>query len=254
MTDEEKKKINADSLYERFRTTQPLTELYDKITTRPAFSYDVGSDPLYQQYRDRYTQLGQQSMRDTMGQAAALTGGYGSSYAQGVGQQAYDRYMQGLADKVPELYSAAYSRYRDEGNDLAQQYSMARDIESTAYSRQQDAYSRLYSMIGSTGYQPTDEELAAAGMPREVANRLRTIAVLNNEKLGNIDASGNYVAPVVETPSYGGGGGNTNNNGLSFSSQKELDTWLKAKVAAREIDMNQATELRDEYSKKIKRN
>lgn len=220
MADEKRKyTVNGDELYRRYySTTAPersypttaqvpsLAGLYEQIIQRPAFSYDVGSDPLYQQYKDRYVQQGQTAMRDTMGQAAALTGGYGSSYAQGVGQQTYDRYMQGLTDKIPELYSAAYSRYQDEGNRLLQQYSMAKDVENTAYSRQQSAYQRLYSLIGSTGYQPTDEELAAAGMPREVANRIRTLALLKNDTLNYIDANGNYVAPAVpETPVYYGG-------------------------------------------------
>lgn len=213
MADEKRKyAVNGDELYKRYYSTtaqEPsLTGLYEQITQRPAFSYDVGRDPLYQQYRDRYVQQGQNAMRDTMGQAAALTGGYGSSYAQGVGQQTYDRYMQGLTDKIPELYSAAYSRYQDEGNRLMQQYSMAKDVENTAYSRQQSAYQRLYSLIGSTGYQPTDEELAAAGMPREVANRIRTLALLKNDTLNYIDANGNYIPPAVpETPVYYGGGG-----------------------------------------------
>lgn len=206
--------INGDELYSRYYKSQSsstpkaptLTELYGQIQSRPDFQYDVSTDPLYQQYKDRYIQLGKTSMKDTMGQAAALTGGYGSSYAQGVGQQAYDRYMQGLSDKVPELYSAAYSRWQDEGNRLMQQYGLAKDVESTAYGRQQDSYQQLYSMILSTGYQPTDDELAAANMPRDIANRLRTIAIMRNEDLGMIDANGNLIEPEVEeTPVYGGG-------------------------------------------------
>lgn len=261
MADEKRKyAVNGDELYRRYYSTtaqEPsLTGLYEQITQRPAFFYDVGSDPLYQQYRDRYVQQGKDAMRDTIGQAAALTGGYGNSYAQGVGQQTYDRYMQGLTDKIPELYSAAYSRYQDEGNRLLQQYSMAKDVEDTAYSRQQSAYQRLYSLIGSTGYQPTDEELAAAGMPREVANRIRTLALLKNDTLNYIDANGNYVPPAVpETPVYYGGGGGGNGGGgvPTFKSQKDLDDWLKAKVASGEITMRDATNLRDEFSPMIQR-
>ena len=46
-------------------------------------------------------QQGKQAMQDTMGQAAALTGGYGSTYGQAVGQQQYDAYLQNLNDEVP---------------------------------------------------------------------------------------------------------------------------------------------------------
>ena len=73
---------------------QPMEELYGRLTSRPAFSYDAGKDPLYQQYRDSYIQQGKLAMKDTMGQAAALTGGYGSTYGQAVGQQSYDAYLQ----------------------------------------------------------------------------------------------------------------------------------------------------------------
>ena len=64
-----------------------IRRLYDEIVNRPAFRYDPRSDPLYQSYRSQMVTEGERAMRDTMGQAAALTGGYGSSYAQGVGQQ-----------------------------------------------------------------------------------------------------------------------------------------------------------------------
>ena len=39
---------------------------------------------------------GRLAMMDSMGRAAALTGGYGSSYAQSAGQQAYQKQMDSL--------------------------------------------------------------------------------------------------------------------------------------------------------------
>lgn len=173
-------------------------ELYGQITTRGPFAYDPKNDPLYGIYKDRYVQNGRMAMKDTMGQAAALTGGYGSSYGQAVGQQQYDASLQGLADVIPELYGQAYEMYQDEGDRLIQQYQMLgaqadkaydqyRDQlgdwqyerawqeqqNQTAYSQRQDAYSQLYALIGSTGYMPTAEELAAAGMTQEAADALR---------------------------------------------------------------------------------
>jgi guanine deaminase len=56
-------------------------------------------------------QQGQQAMRDTMGQAAALTGGYGNTYAQQAGEQAYAAYLSRLNDVLPELYGEAYNRF-----------------------------------------------------------------------------------------------------------------------------------------------
>ena len=54
------------------RWDDELTSLYDQIRNRKKFSYDMGTDPLYQQYREQYQRLGRLAMQDTMGQAAAL--------------------------------------------------------------------------------------------------------------------------------------------------------------------------------------
>lgn len=122
-----------------------LQELYDQIVNRPKFSYDINSDMLYNQYVQQYQQMGKMAMNDTMGQAAALTGGYGSSYGQAVGQQQYDAYLQRLNDAIPELYGMAYDRYNDETDALLKQYSMLGDMRDEEYGRYQDAYSKWYS-------------------------------------------------------------------------------------------------------------
>ena len=84
-----------------------LNELFDQISNRGKFSYDVSKDPLYGAYKDQYIQQGKLAMKDTMGQAAALTGGYGNTYGQQVGQQTYDAYLQNLSAVIPELYGTA---------------------------------------------------------------------------------------------------------------------------------------------------
>ena len=65
-----------------------LDSLLDKIQNRERFQYDVNADALYSQVAQNYLRQGQQAMMDTMGKAAAMTGGYGNSYAQTAGQQA----------------------------------------------------------------------------------------------------------------------------------------------------------------------
>lgn len=103
---------------------EQLNALYDKIMNKGQFSYDLNADLLYQQMADQYTQLGQQAMKDTMGQAAALTGGYGNSYAQQVGNQAYQQYLTALNQQIPELYDRAYQVYQDDLDWLLQQYQL----------------------------------------------------------------------------------------------------------------------------------
>ena len=186
-----------------------LEALYQALIGRQPFQYRAQDDPLYRSYADRFVQNGRMAMRDTMGAAAALTGGYGSSYAQRVGQQQYDEYLRLLSEALPELYGMAYEQYRDEGEALRERYDLARERAEDAYSRQQaaetaayqrqrdaladeryaaeqenkaaqqrykqqqDSYQNLVRLISGTGYVPTDSELGAAGLTRASADALR---------------------------------------------------------------------------------
>lgn len=166
-----------------------LKSIYDQIMSRPDFTYDLNGDALWQQYKEQYTMAGNMAMQDTMGQAAGLTGGYGSSYSQAVGQQSYNSYLQELNNIIPDLQDNAYGLYEAEGNKLQDQYALTEDIRNdeyamytdkynqwqdeydnaqdavdTANKNQQTAKQNLIEIITSTGYTPTAEELSAAGM------------------------------------------------------------------------------------------
>ena len=121
-----------------------LQELYNQIVNRDKFKYDLNADALYQQYKDQYINQGQLAMMDAMGQAAALTGGYGSSYGQSVGQQTYQQYLKGLNDKIPELYGLALDQYNQEGQQLQNQYAMLGDLRDEEYGRYQDALTEYW--------------------------------------------------------------------------------------------------------------
>lgn len=121
--------------------SQQITDLYNKIMNYGDFSYDVNGDALYQQYKDQYTNLGKQAMIDTQGQAAGLTGGYGSSYGQSVGQQAYDAYLQKLNDEVPELYNQAYTQYENGLSNLNDELNVNNSLDATEYGRYRDTIS-----------------------------------------------------------------------------------------------------------------
>ena len=118
---------------------QQLNDAINKILNREKFSYDLNGDALYQQYKDKYIQQGKMAMMDTMGQAQAMTGGYGNSYAQSVGQQAYQSHLQELNDIVPELYQMAYDQYAQEGQDMYNQAALLAQQEDRDYGRYQDA-------------------------------------------------------------------------------------------------------------------
>lgn len=191
-----------------------LHALYDQIVNREKFRYDAASDPLWNQYINQYTTKGRMAMMDTMGEAAALTGGYGSSYGQMVGQQAYQGYLQEANQNLPQFYQMALDAYTREGDALQQQYAMIGDMRDTeygrymdalnqhwnevqyhqgladtaydrgynsfytsqemGYGRQQDAYAKLESLIMNTGYVPSAAELEAAGMSAAQAKAMKS--------------------------------------------------------------------------------
>ena len=118
-----------------------ISALMNQINNREKFSYDLNGDALYQQYKDQYINQGRMAMMDTMGQAAALTGGYGNSYAASAGNQAYQESLKQLNDIVPDLYRLALDKYNSEGQDLYNQYAMYNDQEQAAYGRYRDSVS-----------------------------------------------------------------------------------------------------------------
>lgn len=115
--------------------SSPLDDAANKYLNREKFQYDVNEDALYHQYKDLYTMQGQQAMVDTMGQAATLTGGYGNSYAQTAGQQAYQGHIQKLGEVVPELYQLALDKYKMEGDQARDRASFLAQMDDRDYSR-----------------------------------------------------------------------------------------------------------------------
>jgi hypothetical protein len=135
------KKPNA---YQSQWQTQ-LNDTIDKIMNREKFSYDLNGDALYQQYKDKFSQQGKMASADVIGQASAMTGGYGNSYAATVGNQMYQKELQNLNDIIPELYQMAYDRYNREGQDLYNQYAMLGEQENLDYAKHRDTVSDYFA-------------------------------------------------------------------------------------------------------------
>lgn len=115
-----------------------LNDTINKILNREEFSYDLNKDALYQQYKDQYVQQGKMAMMDATGQAQTMTAGYGNSYAQSVGQQAYQAQLQNLNEVIPELYQMALDQHNQESQDLYNQYALLGAQEEQDYGRYQD--------------------------------------------------------------------------------------------------------------------
>lgn len=122
-----------------------LKELSTQILNRDPFKYDLNADLLYQQYKDQYTNLGQQAMRSTVGDVANMTGGYANSYAATAGNQAYDSYLQELNNKVPELYQLARDTYDRDYNQALSNFQVVGDLDDRDYSRWADQLSDYYN-------------------------------------------------------------------------------------------------------------
>lgn len=112
-----------------------LDNVMAQIMGKGKFEYDMNGDAMYQQYADIYQNQANLGMQNAMAQAAALTGGYGSSYAQQVGQQAYAQQMQGLNEIGLDLYDRAYAQDQAEKSQLMDQYNMLAAREEQAYNR-----------------------------------------------------------------------------------------------------------------------
>ncbi|MBQ8528460.1 MAG: hypothetical protein IJ459_01855 [Clostridia bacterium] len=93
-------------------------EYYEKYFGRDEFEYDADADELYQQYRAQALKSADRARRDTVAQAAGLTGGYGSSYAAAMGTAAYNDIMENADAMALEFYNAAKERHDAEGERL----------------------------------------------------------------------------------------------------------------------------------------
>lgn len=203
------------------------------IAERKPFQYNVNGDALYQQYKDRYGAMGKQAMKDTMGKAAAMTGGYGSTYAQQVGQQTYDQYMTSLMDKIPELYQLALAKYEREAQADKEKYSLYRDADNTDYGRWADQMNlwssdRAYlagradtelgqamtvaqalearlAALAAKGYTPTADELRAIGYTPAQWALLHPVSVSGGG--GGGGGGGGRELTGIPALDYGVGGG-----------------------------------------------
>lgn len=124
--------------------TDQISQLIKDYQNRDKFSYSADSDPLFQQMLSSAMQSGKTAMQDTMGQAAALSGGYASSYAQGVGNNAYNQYIQEAYNNLPEYYQLAMEAYNMEGQNMLNQLSLLDAADSKEYDRMFNAWNTNY--------------------------------------------------------------------------------------------------------------
>lgn len=130
-------KYKAPAAYSSQYTGQ-INGLLGQITNRQEFAYNPLEDASYQALAKIYNQNGIQAANDTMGQAAALNGGYGSSYAVTAAQQQRNDYNQKLAAMIPELEQNAYQRYYDNYNMNISALDALQGRDDSLYGRYRD--------------------------------------------------------------------------------------------------------------------
>lgn len=118
--------------------TDQLNALYDQIMQRNPFSYSLKDDALFDIYKQRYDAAGESAMKDVQGQYAANTGGYANSAGESAGFAAYQGYMNELQNTIPELYSMAYNRYKDQVDIDFNKYDITKGREDTDYNKYRD--------------------------------------------------------------------------------------------------------------------
>lgn len=129
--------------------TDQIKELMGQIQNREKFSYDVDSDTLFQQSLASAMGSGRTAMQDTIGQASALTGGYGSTYATTAGNQAYNSFIQDAYNNLPEYYQMALEAYQMEGDEMYKQLGMLNDADATEYQRMYNSWQANYNNANS---------------------------------------------------------------------------------------------------------
>ena len=163
-----------------------IQSLLNQIMNREDFSYDYTTDPLYEQYRDQYTREGNLAMRDTMGSAAALTGGYGNSYGTTAGSQAYQAYLGRLNEVVPQLQQLAYQQYLGEQTDLYNQLSALQALDNAEYGRYRDEVSDYYQDYANA-YQQYTDSLSQQNYENEFAYQKQQDAIANAQWQASFD-------------------------------------------------------------------
>ena len=122
------------------------------LANQPKFSYDLSKDTLYNQMKDQYQVMGQQAMADTIGQASAMTGGYGNSYATTAGSQAYQGYMQQLNNNIADLYNLALNTHTAETNRLQNvfnAYSTDRGTKNNEWQGNWNVYNNRFNSLAN---------------------------------------------------------------------------------------------------------
>lgn len=104
----------------------------NNVLNQQDWSYNPNEDLAYQTARQQYLREADRAQRDTMGQAASMTGGIASTAAINAASQAGDYYRSQLNDMLGTYMDKDYQRYIDKKGDTYDRFSMLNDLRNTA--------------------------------------------------------------------------------------------------------------------------
>lgn len=171
MTDTENNR--PDAYVNKWAETQ--NSLLNDILNEKEFSYtgsDLMNDDLYKMYSEMYEKNARKAMNNAMGEAASLTGGYGSTYSQAAGQQAYDDTMSNMNEIALTLADKAYEQYLNDRTNRYNKLNAVNTQEQTDYGKYRDEvgdwqtdrnyYAGRYDTVYGQDYQKYQDEVAQA--------------------------------------------------------------------------------------------
>ena len=176
-----------------------VRDMMDTIMGREKFTYDVDKDPLFQQALASAMNSGKTAMQDTIGQASALTGGYGSTYATSAANQAYNAFIEDAYNNLPQYYQMAMEAYQMEGDDLYRQLDMLVGADEREYSRNVTAYDATYQHRNQMYNEAYQQFRDAKNDAYNIANlKLSEHGQLVNDAYNYFNASADYANTLYE--------------------------------------------------------
>ena len=170
---------------QRSQTSNKLDSLITDYINRKDFNYDPNSDMLYQNYLAAMQNAGQMAMKDTMGQAAMLTGGYGSTYATAAANGAYNNYLQKANEALPDYYNMAANAYDRQGEDMLSKIKLLQNKEEDEYNKLLDLYNT------ATGNVSSGSKTSSASSGMDTMTAAQENAVMSSALQTWLDSNGN---------------------------------------------------------------
>ena len=196
-------KYKAASAYKSQYANQ-MSGLLNNVTNRQEFSYNPLEDANYQALAKVYNANGLKAQQDTLGQAAALNGGYNTSWATSASQQARNDYNQQLASLIPELEQTAYSRYYDNYNMNLNALGALQDADNTAYQKYRDSVADRQWLYGQN-YQKYRDTVADSQWQKEYNLSKKRAARSGRRGRSSSGGSSRYGSYVPKTGGTTGG-------------------------------------------------